>query len=129
MMTRIEIECGSIEILGEGTVLLTYKDNYFVSIDDAIKIKDTFETFLPSGPIYCIINLKRQFLNMSSEAQDFLAKKSPVLPRVKGTAFILNNLPSRMVVNFFIKRFKPIYPTKVFNNLDSSIKWLDSIKT
>ncbi len=128
MAARIDIECGSIEIFQENTLLLTYKDNYFVEIDDALKIKDAFETLCPEGPIYCIVNLKKQFLNMSSEAQVFLARKSPVLPRVMCTGFVLNNLPSRLIIMFFINRFRPTYPTRVFSNVDAAIAWADSIK-
>lgn len=128
MKTKIEIACGTIEVLQENTLLLTYKDDYFIQIDDAIKIKDAFEAIYPTGPIYCIVNLKRKFLDISSEAQNFLARKSPVLPRVKCTAFVINNLPSRLIITFFISRFRPIYPTRVFSNIDAALYWLNSIK-
>lgn len=128
-MTRIDIDCGSIELLQEKMLLLTYKDNYFIRFNDAIEIKDAFETLCPTGPIYCIVNLKRQFLNISPSAQRFLAKESPVLPRVKATAFIASSLPSRLSINYFINRYKPTYPSQVFSNVNLGLNWLNAIAT
>ncbi len=125
MLTRVDIESGSIELLEKNTLLLTYKNNYYVGIEDAFQIKDAFETLCPKGDIFCIVNLRRQFLNISSEAQHFLAKTSPVLPRVKGTAFVLNNLPSRLIIRFFVNQ--SIYPTKVFKDIEGAKEWLKSL--
>ena len=125
MLTRIDIEAGSIELLDENLLLLTYKHNYYVDMEDALKIKDAFEALCPTGPIYCIVNLRKQFLSISSEAQHFLAKTSPVLPRVKGTAFVLNNLPSRLIIRLFISQ--SVYPTKVFKDTETAILWLNSL--
>ena len=43
-------------------------------------------------------------------------------------AFIVNSLPMRLLVNFFIAFNKPKIPSKMFNNEESAIEWINSLK-
>lgn len=43
-------------------------------------------------------------------------------------AFIVNSLPMRLLVNFFITFNKPKIPSKMFNNEESSLNWIQSLK-
>ena len=43
-------------------------------------------------------------------------------------AFIVNSLPMRLLVNFFIAFNKPKIPSKMFNNEESAINWINSLK-
>jgi hypothetical protein len=43
-------------------------------------------------------------------------------------AFIVNSLPMRLLVNFYISFHKPKIPTKMFNNEKNAIEWINSLK-
>lgn len=43
-------------------------------------------------------------------------------------AFIVNSLPMRLLVNFYISFNKPKIPTKMFNNPDSAREWIYTLK-
>jgi hypothetical protein len=43
-------------------------------------------------------------------------------------AFIVNSLPMRLLVNFFITFNKPKIPSKMFNNPESAYEWVNSLK-
>lgn len=43
-------------------------------------------------------------------------------------AFIVNSLPMRLLVNFFITFNKPKIPSKMFNNEESAYEWIHSLK-
>jgi hypothetical protein len=43
-------------------------------------------------------------------------------------AFIVNSLPMRLLVNFFITFNKPKIPSKMFNNEESALNWIQSLK-
>ncbi|MFK8045621.1 MAG: hypothetical protein AB8B72_09000 [Crocinitomicaceae bacterium] len=126
-MTKINLASCTIEKIKDKLILVSYKDDYYVNLVDAIEIKETFETLIPEGDIFAIINLQRRFLQVSQEAQKFLGQDSPLLPRIKGVAMVLNNLPSRLIIKFFINHFKPSYPSEVFKNATMAKKWLETI--
>jgi hypothetical protein len=43
-------------------------------------------------------------------------------------AFIVNSLPMRLLVNFYISFNKPKIPTKMFNNPESAREWIYTLK-
>jgi hypothetical protein len=43
-------------------------------------------------------------------------------------AFIVNSLPMRLLVNFYISFNKPKIPTKMFNNKENAFEWINSLK-
>lgn len=63
----------------------------------------------------------------SLEARNFYAESGYSKHRY-ADAFIVNSLPMRLLVNFFITFNKPKIPSKMFNNPDSAREWIDTLK-
>lgn len=63
----------------------------------------------------------------SFEARNFYAESEYSKHRY-ADAFIVNSLPMRLLVNFFITFNKPKIPSKMFNNPDSAREWIDTLK-
>jgi len=91
-------------------------------------VNDVFEKIIDSHNIYSIVNTKSRFLNITKEAQKYLASEAPIVPRVKGSKVVINNLPTRLLVRFFIRFFSPKFPTKTFRNEHEALLWLRHLK-
>lgn len=63
----------------------------------------------------------------SLEARNFYAESEYSKYRY-ADAFIVNSLPMRLLVNFFITFNKPKIPSKMFNNEESALSWIQSLK-
>lgn len=61
------------------------------------------------------------------EARNFYAESDYSKHRY-ADAFIVNSLPMRLLVNFFISFNKPKIPSKMFNNEESALMWVNSLK-
>lgn len=61
------------------------------------------------------------------EARNFYAESEYSKYRY-ADAFIVNSLPMRLLVNFFIAFNKPKIPSKMFNNKESALNWINSLK-
>ncbi|MFN8116136.1 MAG: hypothetical protein U0W65_08485 [Bacteroidia bacterium] len=61
------------------------------------------------------------------EARNFYAESDFSKYRY-ADAFIVNSLPMRLLVNFFITFNKPKIPSKMFNNEESALAWINSMK-
>jgi hypothetical protein len=63
----------------------------------------------------------------SVEARNFYAESDYSKHRY-ADAFVVNSLPMRLLVNFFIAFNKPKIPSKMFNNEESALQWINSLK-
>jgi hypothetical protein len=61
------------------------------------------------------------------EARNFYAESDYSKYRY-ADAFIVNSLPMRLLVNFFIAFNKPKIPSKMFNNEENALEWINSLK-
>lgn len=43
-------------------------------------------------------------------------------------AFVIQSMAQKMIGNFYITFHKPVKPTKLFNDLESALKWLHSFE-
>jgi hypothetical protein len=43
-------------------------------------------------------------------------------------AIIMKSMPQKIIGNFYLTFHKPIKPTKLFNNVEDAIKWLNSLR-
>lgn len=56
--------------------------------------------------------------------ETFLPNDPEILPIRKKIAIVVNNMPTRIIANFFVKFNRPQTPTKVFNDYNKAIEWL-----
>ena len=92
-----------MELLLQDAVELTSPNKYFAIIDTTVVYDST------------------------PEARDFYSESDYSKYRY-ADAFIVNSLPMRLLVNFFIVFNKPKIPTKMFNNRESALTWIHSLK-
>ena len=92
-----------MELLLQDAIELTSPNKYFAIIDTTV--------------VY----------DSSPEARDFYSESDYSKYRY-ADAFIVNSLPMRLLVNFFIVFNKPKIPTKMFNNRESALTWIHSLK-
>lgn len=75
---------------------------------------------------YAIIDTRAQY-DSTVEARNFYAESDYSKYRY-ADAFIVNSLPMRLLVNFFITFNKPKIPSKMFNTKEEALKWINGLK-
>lgn len=65
-------------------------------------------------------------VNINSDAREYFAKNEDINSIRTLQAIIVNNTPSKLVANFFIKFHKPAVKTRLFTNLDDALEWVRS---
>lgn len=43
-------------------------------------------------------------------------------------AFVIQSMAQKMIGNFYLTFHKPVKPTKLFNNVEDGLKWLNSLR-
>ena len=88
-------------------------------------LKQAIEFTAPSK-YFAIVDTTATY-DTTVEARNFYAESDYSKHRY-ADAFIVNSLPMRLLVNFFIAFNKPKIPSKMFNNEESALNWVNNLK-
>lgn len=103
--------------------LILFLDGASIELEDAQEIIDLKETLYEPGEEMLVLVKSEGMLNVSKEAMLLLSDHDTPNNVIVSTALIVENLGLRMIANFFMSRFKPAFPTKIFRNTHSAINW------
>ena len=118
----------TLELIEEGIVLLQYFDG--VKSDLAME-KDIMKRSLElsnGGRFYNIIAMKDMLGSMTDEAMEFSAKDEKWAHLRICDAIFTNSLVVSFIVGTYIKIYKPITPTQVFNKYEDALAWAKKLK-
>lgn len=118
-MKKIENKNALIEIK-DSIIRITYKKSVVIEMPDAEEISEFILANIVSGKNYGLINDIRLMKNMSSEARNFLAKRSTV----KFNAIVLNSSAQSILAKMYLNFSKPLSKTKVFSDLTKAESWI-----
>ncbi|MEX0967991.1 MAG: hypothetical protein WD077_12185 [Bacteroidia bacterium] len=106
-----------IGVIKENTVfdLETAKN----TVNDRLKVT--------GGKSYPICMDVRNIKSITKEARDFLATSSSTSGLI-AAAFIVESSANRIMANIFVTFNQPKLPLKLFNEMDSALKWLERYK-
>ncbi len=74
---------------------------------------------------YAALIDSEELASFTKEAMQYSAKKD-ISPKVLARALLVNNLPKRIVGNFYIKITRPAVTTKLFNDRAKAFIWLEN---
>ena len=121
--------------LDTSVALLTFEDDVlFVKMKEGVNLgqvemeellKQAVE-FTAPDKYFAVIDTTAPY-DSTVEARNFYAESDYCKCRY-ADAFIVNSLPMRLLVNFFISFNKPKIPSKMFNNEESALIWVNSLK-
>lgn len=120
--------CDSAEIeLIDGYIHVRFKDLSIIDLEEAKKVSNLIIELCKGTPYPFITNGLGITIRMNNDARDFFATFPPLTKVRKAQALLVNNMPSKLLANFFIKYHKPVNPTKIFTDMDSALKWIKSL--
>jgi hypothetical protein len=101
-----------------------------IQIDlEAAKIHAEIILDLCNGYKYPVILDGRNITaSISHEARKFISGYEPIVSVRSAQAIIVNNIPTRLLANFYLKFHKPKHPVKIFTNLEDAEKWGSNLK-
>lgn len=125
-MTESNIrECDSATFeLRDEYLYIKYKSNSIVDLPEA-KIQSKHIIDLCQGKeMPFLIDFLDVSARIDDESRHFFANDGPHIHLRKAQAIVVNNMQSKLLVNFYIKHHKPKNPTKLFDNLKDALAWI-----
>ena len=110
-------------ILEDNILLIYYKDNATIEVEDILSIEKAYND-LPYIKPMKVVTEYGEFVTITSEARTKAAQRSPDLIAV---AYVINSLSQRLLLKFYIKMVKRKKPTKVFQTMEEALDWVKGI--
>ena len=112
-----------MRLLSCGIVYYTYLPNSEVDVKDhQINHEELIELVGKERKHPLLIDADA-YINITPEARKFIRTLESTVP-ISARAMIISSLGQRILVSFYIKIQKPIVPTKIFDNYEDGIQWL-----
>ena len=122
-----QVETESVTFFFENDILnIVYKEDIDIKIEH-IKANIIARKQFQKTPKALLLVDFRKAWHISKEARFFLAS-SDVTDLNLAMAILVEDLNSRLMVNFFIKFNKPVCPTKMFDSRKEAIIWLETFR-
>ena len=113
----------SIFLRKDNIIQLQIHETFFVELSDAMSILESILK-LSNGTKYPLLVIYADDNSFSTETRAYIANHT----LTKADALVGTSLALRIVGNFYIKINKPIRPTRMFNDVESAMIWLNAFK-
>jgi hypothetical protein len=120
--SEIKLKHSRIALRQDGIVELHTSNNHEYEIQD---VKENVAAIgqLSVGKKVPVLIVGGAFTSVSKEARVFMASEES-LQYSLCEAFLLNSLPQRMLINFYIRVNKPLAPPRAFSSKSEALDWL-----
>ena len=108
-------------------LMVKYHQNTTIDLEKAMLTVETVYPFISNGAIYGLTDATESHLVITQEARHYY-KDNKSMQLSMAHAVVVKELSVRLMANFFAKFDKPITTTKVFNNFQSALSWLENQK-
>ena len=124
-LKEIETEIALLDLKND-ILHITIKEDTEIDIDN-IKENIKCREKVQQGKKFLVFVDTTGLHGISNEARSYAAQDE-ITSMNKAMAVLTPSLPTKMLVNFFIKFDKPNSPTKMFNTRQKALDWLETYR-
>lgn len=124
-MNQISTRTALVSTIKENFVRMTMFENVILDLNDMIENHNA-ENKLTNNKLHVVLIDTRLNSMSSDEARKFSSGNEPTKYRY-AMAILFDGLAGRIGANSLLNIYKPKVSTKVFNDENKAIEWLDSV--
>ena len=109
-------------------ILIRYKDGVHLDVEDAVEVIDACIDLMEERKFLAVVDARNMGGTLGKRAGDYFAKDKKLNTYLRAQALVVNSLGLKLIARFYIKINKPISETKIFDDLEPAIKWLETKK-
>lgn len=125
-LKQIQLSHSKVWMREDGIVVIEFGDHVDLDVKEARELVQATKE-LAGGKKVLIVNIAGKQTTATSAARNFAASPEAI-EYTLAEAYVVNNLPQKIIANFYINFHKPLVPTKIFNNAEAAIVWLKSLE-
>lgn len=107
----------------DGILNLIFEPDVHIAVSDMKFVEKKLQEVSGNKPFKLIMDTRNRYIQFDREARRYAAT-SPITKNILGQAVLMNNLPTRLLFNFYTSIDKPQYPIKAFKTREPAVEWL-----
>ena len=119
-----ELYSATLSFDSSNVLLVKFKDEVDVGLEEMIKLVDVSLEMVAGNPFYLLVDARNILGNMDHSARDYITKHTVYSGLNIAQAIVVNNMPLKILANFYTKFHHQVNPVKVFADLDKGRDWL-----
>ncbi|CAG5080907.1 DUF7793 family protein [Parvicella tangerina] len=125
-MDEIEIGDHFTMMIKNGITHISVKPDTTVELEMVQKVVQHQREIQKGSPYLVLLDVSKAY-GVTREAREYTSSEAVEGLQI-AMAMLTQSLPIRLLANFFIKFDNPPAPTKMFNDYDLAISWLESYR-
>ena len=119
-----ELYSATLSFDSENVLLVKFKNDVEVGLDEMIRLVDVSLELVAGTPFYLLVDARNILANMDHDARDYITNHQVYSDLNIAQAIIVNNMPIKILANFYTKFYPQANPVRVFGELDKGRGWL-----
>lgn len=125
-MNQLEIKAGKV-FREDDIIHIVLAPATELEISDIDHIYTAVRRITAADTYYIIVDAS-DIIASSNEVRDYAARH-PDAGKIRACGILCNSLSVKIIINFFLKFNKPVYPTRMFNSMNEAKVWVNAIKS
>ena len=123
-MLKRDLYSATITLDDNKVLLVEFKDGVEVDLDEMIKLVDVSLEIVNGKPFYLLVDARNILSSMTHDARHYITVHEEYGELNIAQAIIVNNMPIKILANFYIKFYKQPNPVKMFDDMAVGRDWL-----
>lgn len=119
-----EIDTAIFTLDEQNLLTVKYKDEVEIDLKEMIVVVETTLSMVEGSEFYLLIDAQNILSSITNDAREYLTNHIEYERLVIAMAIIVNNLPVRIIANFFKNFHKQPNPVSIFSDLPQGKAWL-----
>lgn len=124
-MENYSFSAGSVTVLKANVFLIEYNKIDSITVRNVYDLVKLINNLVGHHPFHTISDFTGGLFNLTSEAKSFLADLEHKEYQHLSDSILVDSLAKRIETEFYLTFHRPKVKTKVFNDLNKALNWIE----
>ncbi|HXB39182.1 MAG TPA: hypothetical protein VNZ49_01490 [Bacteroidia bacterium] len=127
VLEKITLSFAEFSLLKDNIVLIDYLNEEPLNVERGIQLVETINKLTCNKPSAAIHNVGDKYI-FTTDALRFMGSQlSTNEHNYSARALVVTNPAARIASNNFINSYKPLIPTRIFNEVEEALAWVEGL--
>jgi hypothetical protein len=117
-----DLKHSKVHLREDGIVQIEFDESIEMDLKESVEIVETIAEFT-GGKKAPVLNIAGKSTSATSAAREYSASPAGLKYTI-ADAYVVTNLAQKLLGSFYISFNKPAVPTRIFDDVDTAVKWL-----
>jgi len=127
VLDKITLSFAEFSLLKDNIVLIDYLNEEPLNVEKGIQLVETINKLSNNKPSAAIHNVGDKYIFTTGALRFMGSQLSSANHNYTARAIVATNPAARIATTNFINLYKPLIPTKLFNDVEEAFQWIEDL--